>query len=507
MVSLFLCSLLIAVLLIGCGTGTGTGASGQEETPQSQSVAAPTEVKKELVEYKVLQWEWDFPADDRIVKAVQDKFNVKFDILSPSWGEWQEKLRIMVSSGDVPDVFPTFGPGDQDYENLAREALLMDLTDLIPNYPNLQKRIDVDPVKFMKTDGKLYGFPRNMNDIPAHAMYLRQDWLEKLNLQVPTTFDELYAVLKAFVQNDPDGQKTTGLSVDSNWWFLHVTMPYTGLNDWGVKDGKYVSMAVDPGYKEALKYLNKLYKEKLLDPDYMLGKDKNSFDKFMSGRAGAVYQGFQSHEYGPVEEGLLKNYPSAKIKLVIPPLKGPVGQFALQQATPFFGMTCFKKDMKNPERLLEVMDYFATDEGLDFLRYGIEGVHYTRNGEEKVLNAAEYEKDCFNSGSVKTHTMNYLIGFDHTYWFPEHLPYNKIIGEGIDQLKPYGLPSKVYGFSSENNTRMAPAMTDVFNKYQARFVTGELDIDSGWDEYIQKYKEAGYDTVEKEVNDYMAKFK
>jgi ABC-type glycerol-3-phosphate transport system substrate-binding protein len=413
----------------------------------------------------------------------------------------------MISSGDIPDVFPTFGPGDQDYENLAKEDLLMDLTDMISKYPNLQKRTEVDALKYFKTNGKLYGFPRNMNDIPAHALYIRQDWLEKLNLQEPKTFDDLYAVLKEFVKNDPDGQKATGLSVDGSWWFYFITTAYTGLMDWGVKDGRYVNFAVDPGYKEALKYLNKMYKEKLLDPDFMLGKDKNSFDKFMSGRAGVIYQGFQAHEYGPAEEGLKKNFPNAKIKLVIPPLTGPAGGFSLKQATPYFGMTHFKKDAKNPERLLEVMDYLASDEGVNLLRYGIEGVHYTKDGDKLVRNDAEYEKDRFNFGSSKTHTLTMLVGFDHTYWFPEHLPYNKIVGDGIEKLRSTGLESKVYGFSSENNTKMAPAMQDIFAKYQAKFITGELDIDKGWDEYLQKYNEAGYTTVEKETNDYMARFK
>ena len=507
-ICLYLGIMMVWGLFAGCTKKSTSPAqsSGAGEATTTLATNAAT-AAKEPVQFKVLQWEWDFTDGDRIVKTIKDKFNVSFNVTSAAWGEWQEKLRIMISSGDIPDIFPTYGPGDQDYEKLIKEDLLMDLTDTIAKFPNLQKRIDSDATKFYKTNGRLYGYPRMMNDIPAHALYIRQDWLEKLNLQTPKTLDDLYNVLKEFVKNDPDGQKNVGLSLDGNWWMNFIIADYTGINEWGVKDGKHVNVAVDPGYKEALKYLHKLYEEKLLDPDYMLGKDKNSFDKFMSGRAGAVYQGFQSHEYGPVVEGLANNFPAAKVSLVIPPLQGPAGSFGSQNATPYFGMTHLRKDVKNPERLLEVMNYLATDEGLNLVRYGIEGVHYTKQGDKIVRNEKEYEKDHFNTGSVKTHNIYYLIGFDSTYWFPEHLKYNTMIGENIEKLRPYGLPSKVYGFSSENNTKLAPAIKDVYDKYQAQFITGELDIDKYWDEYVKKYREAGYDIIEKEVNEYMAHYK
>ncbi|MFV0351790.1 MAG: extracellular solute-binding protein, partial [Oscillospiraceae bacterium] len=178
---------LLAVSIGACGAGNGSSASVSKDG---------------VVEVNVWAHDMDFPAGDRLVAYVEEKFGLKFNFTSYPWGQYQENLRVELGAGNVPDMFPSDGPGDTNtmYDQLYNEGLLLDMTDVIGNYPNLEKNMHYDDAMLysLQNGDKLYGIPRIWNkDTTDRVFMIRKDWLDDLGLEMPKTWDDLRDVLQA----------------------------------------------------------------------------------------------------------------------------------------------------------------------------------------------------------------------------------------------------------------------------------------------------------------------
>ena len=163
------------------------------------------------------------------------------------------------------------------------EGVLIPLEDLIDKYaPNIKKILDENPqVRRMATapDGHIYSIP--WFEDQAHFQYrntflLNKTWLDKLGLEVPTTPDELIAVLKAFKEQDPNGNGEAD-EIPSTFRHNTTTNGYyelfgafglaDALTGFSVEDKKVVFEPAIPEYKMAIAFLNRLYEEGLLDQE------------------------------------------------------------------------------------------------------------------------------------------------------------------------------------------------------------------------------------------------
>ena len=288
--------LLVAVLCMGLFAGcNNTTASTTGSVPPASSVSGDTSEANPYAEHLKIQIEVpDMPdvvgTGDRITEYLMDKFNVEFEFIAPSYGEQMEKLRMIMASGKIPDVVQTWGTGDGDHKKWVEDGLLLDITDYLDDYPNVKAVTDVPGYQIWKAEGdRWYGIPKYYASMYPWGFQIRTDWLEELGLEMPRTTEDLYNVLKAFVENDPDGQKNIGLTANFDFFIYEFLVPaFTGIAGWGEYEGEYVSSNVHPGYKDYLKYMNKLYTEGLLDPDFMLNQDGHGVEKFLAGRAGVV---------------------------------------------------------------------------------------------------------------------------------------------------------------------------------------------------------------------------
>ena len=496
LVAILLCVFTLSTAAAGCGnTGSdNSGATTLGTTAQNDTSTTAGETKKEHIDVTIWGHDLNFPEGDRIVKYVEDKFNVSMKFVSYPWGTYQEKLRTAIQAGEVPDMFPSNGPGDTNtlYDQLYSEGLLTDVTDLIDKYPNLKKAVNYDPdtLKFMKNDGRLFGVPRTWNkDTTDRVIFYRADWIKELGLQVPDTWDDVYKVLKAFKDAKPDGQNQVGLSFNDPWWIEQIVAGFTGVSGYYKDDsGKYISAAYHPKRKEAFKYLNKLYKEGLLDPECYVSKAERPKEYFVSGRSGMIYNASQYASCFPYFDETKKNFPDAEVKILDPVPASPDGVRAhVGIDSGYFGMYCFNKSFKYTERMIEIMDYLASPEGNNLVRYGIEGIHYTIDGDKKVINTAECEKDQFNSKGVTSHYISYLQSIDFTFNQDMSVPYaNEIFTPSNDIGKKFSARNPVQGFNDESLTTYGGSISDIERSYESKFVTGQLDIDSKWDEMIDR---------------------
>lgn len=475
-------------------------------------IAAAEETEREPYAIRIFnQLSSEKLMEDRIYQYVFDRFNIQVtEWIGPTWGDMTSQFRMLVAADDIPDyVVSQQVPGSTDFTNLILDGQIIDMTDMLADYPALTQYLTTPTFEQMVIDGRWWCIPRYFDGVCPHGITYRADWLEELHLEVPQTMDEFYEVLKAVVAADPDGTNTTGFTVEGIWWLNHESYAFTGAQGWSKNaDGEYVQDYTLDGYKDYMKWLNKCYAEGLLDPDFVLGKPNGSQEKVMAGRAFAMNWNIDAGIFEKTYDGLLANFPDAKLDVMAPPA-GPAGQYQHANANDVLCCNIISADAEKPERIMELLEFLCSEEGSFLAQNGLEGVHYTMNGEEIVKNEAEYEYDNEINEAIWADGWHGIRGlFDYIYTKdlnPAAKYYDVLtpVWEMTHSLTAIR-PIFTYQFTSENATDYGSAVNDTVNNWKIEFITGTKDVDADWDQYMAELDEAGYNLIKDDLNAWMA---
>lgn len=169
--------------------------------------------------------------DDAIYQTFDKMFNFEYDLINITWETWDERDRLWITSGDMPDMlFWNFNL--KDYKSYSKQGLVKALPDdLETKYPNLaaaMKKTGVaDYLKANDPDQKLYMIPNVIYLNPPtettdlildpKVLYYRKDWAQAVGIEVgdTVTVDQIVALAKAFMEKDPGGNgagKTIGFT-------------------------------------------------------------------------------------------------------------------------------------------------------------------------------------------------------------------------------------------------------------------------------------------------------
>lgn len=526
MVSVLLVSALAACSSNGSKTGGNSGetpAANSGEASAANSGASSGEsadhpykekLSISLISRGLYTTNGAVSKDDKVVDFLNQKYNMDLTlnyVPSPNQSEIFTKLNSMIAANDIPDIMEsrTDGIGGEVYRNLAKSGQLIDVEQFIKaradRYPNLLERIsDPDAESYRAEDGKLYAVP-SLFGAWDHAWFIRKDWLDDLGLSLPTTLAELHDVLKAFVEKDPDGKKNVGLTISNAWWLNHIYAGFTGGFNWTQKDGKYVYNFNRPEMKDALQYVHGLYAENLLDKEFFTHvQERDEIAKFTSGRAGVLLIG--AGFFGKVKEQVTAYNPKAKVAFLPVDMKGPNG-LARISGSKFIEGVMINKDTKDPERIFDLLEFALSEEGRSLFAYGVEGTHYTVDGNgNKVPNEDLFKKEGWTFGSrhpflqatldttmiLSDEALQYLTEEDRTMFRNFAADLNKsglpvakdqLPGVQINALKDVG--SKPF---------------DTFSKSEIAFITGDKNIDANWDEFQKTLLKQGFQAAMDEVN-------
>lgn len=505
-ISLLLC-ITLSLILTGCDVpGSSNDTTGTKApTNGTQGTQAP----EEPYEFSVFRTAWTNLNDetDPVIKAINKKFNIKIKIITSPYETWIEKYNIYVTSGDIPDLSVTTGPGTANFNDWAAQDIYMDLFDLYnQNCPNIQKYLSDDIVEAHKMDGgKLYGIPKPSTSDTTYA--IRADWLRNLNMEAPETLDELYVVLKAFKENDPDKNNqndTYGLcsedtlsTVDFIFRAFGCHVPPNVAENW-IPDGngKLTSAILAPGMKDAIVYLNKLFSEGILDQEWMLIKSQAFQDKIFTGKVGMMSTSFQQM-VAFTESKIKANDPACELQ-VIDGVKGPNGLNVRPMQKGFYMVSSISKDVTKPEKILEFVDYLMTDEGEEMIRFGIEGLTYTKSADGSIT---------VNEEAVK----NY--GMEGGHKFRQIMQPTKINVQPADDPRAPQLAEMAQilydGPFYPAPTLQPPSLGEVATIQGADYVknsvtqivTTEGDPAAEWDAFIENWKKTGGDKLIQEINE------
>ena len=498
------------------------GGGGQSPSQSSGSSAAPA-VKVNATGFPIVnnpitmtvfgsrdqnQAKW---SDMLFFKEYEKKTNIKLDLQEVPAQGFEEKKNLLFASNELPDVFlRAFIDQVQFAMYGSSSKQIIPLDPLMKQWaPTINKIIqENEAVRIAQTaaDGHVYVLPQldfsNTGNM-GFKQWINKTWLAKLNLKVPTTPDELRQVLIAFRDKDPNGN---GKADEIPLGIREISSIYVLGGSWGldhqmgdtinISNNKIHFWLKDDAFKNYLQFLNGLYRDKLLWQNYYKA---DSRPEWRSNLANALFGAF----YMPYSDVFI-NVEDQFIGY--PPLKGPNGDQLWADANNGVGTVgafAISNTNKYPEAAMRWVDYFYTDEGSIFYRYGIEGqtFHFDAKGNAVINDNILKAPEGFMTALGK---INLVPGGGGP-----HLITNRtdgIVASDLTKqvsadLAPYR-PKVIYNppsLSQTDQERVNAILQDL-TKYRdesvTKFILGEWGFDR-WDEYTRTLDKIGLPELEK----------
>lgn len=447
-----------------------------------------------------------------VFSAVFDKTNVKmeFDQVPTNY---DQRLQTLFATGSLPDIMK-IANGSPLFADAVKNGLILNISDYMQYAPNFAKLIKENPnVNNNKVGGKFYSFPQTgqWRLQLAGAPMIRVDLLEKLGLPIPKNFDELYTALKKFKEAYPNSVPYTGRE-NAKKLLNEISFAMGSGNRmyWepNINGGSWSYGQAHAEFKPVLEYLNKLYKEKLLDPDYAVNTGDQMKEKLASGKA-LFY--WDNNSFGVnFNEALKAVDPKARFDL-LPVLQNGKGQKrALMYVKDWLHHFVISAKTKEPQKVVQFLDWFYSPEGTRMFSYGVEGVDYDIvNGQptikEDVIKKFATTKDPYRemqkdlgigfdqfSPNVDEHPMAQVSNADLTRWASQMTEAN-----GYIQVKS---PPPFTDEESAQLKKLASKVDTLVDQEMDKFILGIRPM-SDYDKFIKDLVDNGALDIEKIYND------
>ena len=377
---------------------------------------------------------------------------------------------------DLPDIIRL--PDNDADMSYINAGLFIDLTDLIDKYgynlkPALEKYgASLDDLR--TPDGKIYYVPTLSDaNLLGHFLHVNVQWLAQLGLEEPTNIDELYTVLKAFKENDCNGngdvndeipltvKRADYLKLIGSFWGLDLMTGYH-LDD----EGRVQSSFATESYRAYLTYMNKLYEEGLLDPEFASNSTDILTNYLSQDRMGAMY-GYITDGY--TMAGSNPHYSeTTPVVVAVKPLTSEfVSEGFYWNNDPINSLYGISRDCKDPESAFKFLDFCF------------------RSRAEWVVEESDIALTCYHLPVALIPETEYSIIPE---WMAErdrqivscrrsplHLRY--YTEEDIDVIETY--TSDIQTYTNEN---------------YLKFITGDRDL-SEFDEYVATLEGMGLNEV------------
>lgn len=446
-------------------------------------------------------------------KEVGKRTGVKVKWIAPPLGNEAETFNLLIASGDLPDVveynWASGYPGGP--EKALKDGVIVPLNDLIDKYaPNLKKALKDNPDldKMVKTDnGKYYAFPmiRPNSLLVYKGPMIRKDWLDELGLSVPETIDDWSSVLKAFKEKKNIESPLTLIKNSSGPDFDSLFFGAYKVSDTFYIDenNKVQYGPMMPGFLEAIKMLNKWYKDGLLDRDFSLNDVKALDNKILNGKAGSTNY-LSGNGLGRYLDTMKDKDP--KFNLVAAPYptlkkgeKAFIGQTDFNY-TPAYS-AAITTTAKNPELIVKWLDYFYGQDGILLNKYGIEGTTYKmENGWVVYTDLVVKNPEKLSSVQVLS---KYTKGNSPTIQDDKVVPPNPYkqqdeankLWSNTDALK-HKLPPFITPTVEEGKevAKVITALNSLRMEMMVKMIMG-ADSTDNFDKYVKQMKDMGTDKV------------
>lgn len=465
-------------------------------------------------------------------KFAEEEFDIKFDFQKTGYDSTaaKEKRQISLASGDYPEVFflvdwvDKFSPSE--VLQYGEQGALIPLNDLIEEHaPNISKVLE-EREDFRKIatspDGNIYSMPgleECFHCTWPNKLWLNTEWLNELGLEAPKTHEELKEVLTAFKEQDPNGNgkqdevPLSGSAASPNHSVIPILMNGFVYDDAQtrllVNDGEVSFAANTPEWREGLEYIHSLYEEGLIDSGAFT-QNRDAFIQ-LGNNADALILGAAAAQH-PWEFIDNENHPAFD---AIEPLQGPNHQYATYNYPVTTGGTFAITNKASEEvqvKAIKLLDYMFTIDGMIRAHIGVEGEDWVQPEEGdvaineemepnvKVLHPEEptnnnwsaaaqyYQPREFRDGQVQAEDIYTDEGFERRLQEATYL----YEGKEPEEKFPFWAVWYPQEVQDEYSTLETNIMDNV-EQSAVQFITGELSLESDWDDYVAGLESLGVD--------------
>lgn len=452
-----------------------------------------------------------------------------------------QKTSMAIASGDIPDYMVV---------NRAQLALLAQTDLIVKDLQSLWDTYASDKLKqwtmaeggdaweSMRYNGGIIGIPvcdgiANQGEM----MWIRKDWLDNLGLEIPTTMDDLYDVMLAFKNNDPDGNgqdDTIGMTLHNDF----LNGPGMGdaigvFNGFGAypkawvedSDGVLQYGSTMDTAKDALQWLNNAYNDGLIVQDFSAMDSTKASEATISGRSGIQY-GANWNAMAPLQSAIDNNPDAEWIAVPMPDADGNVTPQANLNIRKIYVIS---SKCEHPEAVIKLLNFYVDcftadqeerekyyiDDGSGNMSFPLHWVSAFMSS-NAMTNLNAYWNVCaaLDSGDTSTLTgeemgyynncIAYLDG-DMSQWGgymtfgPDHSGYS-VICDDYYENDNYMIDA-FYGADTPTMQTKLSAVEDKIMEYFTQVIMGVKTLDD-WDSFMTEVNNLGLTQITQEVNEW-----
>jgi putative aldouronate transport system substrate-binding protein len=510
-VTALLCLLLCVAFAASACTPSAASAPPAAASGSAQAAPAGQSTERPSITIlALLNSSTDDLNQNPFLQEMADKANMTITYELAYYDDWDTKKSTILASGDLPDAMAGGGILNNS-DILLNTSMFAAMKQAIKdNCPNIQKAIDKDAM-YAKLVTDLDGEIRSLTDrVPYRpssytTLYINKAWLDKLNLTMPDTIDQLMDALRAFRDGDPNGngQKDEipmdmGFKDDEAFGIRGMMGAFDCATSCGsswlaLDGGRIVFQPQTENFKDYANWLAQLNSENLM-PDEIVTADWDlRMSRICAEPAMVGVTNLWSITYLP---------PSTQVQYVqLPQFSGPKGAryVPYNSANMTYGTTPkFAMSAKNPYPVetLKFIDQFFTPVNAAQINYGPIGI--TLKDENGVLVFQQAPEGMDSEHWTYKNSMNeswpFYLDDDTSVVAIPYTNEEKLASDAIN--KPNFKPDSVVPplkFDEATNEELAPLETDINDAVLTTladwFVNG--GVDAGWDAYLKKLNDIG----------------
>lgn len=503
---------LAALVALSCGA-----AASAEGYPTAEGESFRIFVKQQSIQPNY--------EDIYTFKKYEEMTGIHIDWINTPQDVTNEKVSLTLASGDLPDAFMKCNISASNLLTYGDAGDFLDLSPYLEEYaPNFWAYATANPdvmAAITTPDGAIYSLPA-IADAPSTRInvkwFYNQEWLDNLGLSQPTTIDELYDVLVAFKTQDANGNGDPNDEVPIFTEMNNIYSTFAGLfgclnrggyhqNSWDADPvtGEVRYVRTSDAWREMLTFLNKLYAEGLISQECITYTVSDCVALASQDRLGI---------YCMTNLARLSDDVAAKYSPMNSIIEGPHGDklwVATRSHLHSVGSFVITTACKNPELLLQWIDYFYSDEGVRFYHYGTVGETCVQNDDGSFSFSADVlapmaEGKSYDQAAAAV--SSYGGGNN-----PTIMSWPGFCGAELtekpmaasDVLKDY-LPEIVWpilNYTSDENEIVTTIGSDIDTYVKgmcAKFITGEESLDdANWAKYVSTVESMGLDQYQQAV--------
>ncbi|SNS84559.1 extracellular solute-binding protein [Tropicimonas sediminicola] len=498
----------------------GAVASAALLTPGSYGPAKAEPIVSEPLELDVFMhfrdkygWNTDWPVAQKVAEATGITLNGTAPVGA---GDSRELFNLMIASGDIPDIVggEFSGAGVKEaFDQYGMEGAFLPLNDLIAEHaPDIQKVLDENPTiraAISAPDGNIYYIPYLPDGDVGRVWFVRQDWLDALGLEQPRTVDELYDVLVAFRDKDPNGN---GQADEVPYFNRHAEEAIRLVNLWGarstgsdsyhqfyIEDGKVVHPYAHENFKVGISNVAAWYQEGLIDKEIFTRKSR-ARDELLGGNMGGVTHDWVAST-AAYNDKLAAEIDGFSFLPMAPPadINGKVweehGRINVKPSGWAIGYS-----NEHPEETIKFFNFYFTEEGQRIANFGVEGLTYYMVDGNPVF------KDSVLNGDGSVVAQLWEIGAQIPIGFPQDYEYerqwtNDLALKGIEMYTEGGYVVEQFPGIAMNAEEKAiydkswPNILSFMQESYEKWILGAADVEAEWSDYQAQLERLGYSDV------------